>query len=97
MDVADTTVTFVHTEPPTVTVELFTKFVPVIVMVVPPAVLPVTGLTDETVGVEATEKVTDLAIFPRAPSALLKTKLTVYEPTCVGVPTIVAGRTQPVL
>ena len=75
--VADATVTFVQAAPPTVTVAPAAKFVPVNVIAVPPVVEPDVGLTDVTVGVDATEKVTDFAILPRAPSGRLKTKLTV--------------------
>jgi hypothetical protein len=50
IDVAETTVTLVQAEPPTVTVAPLTKFVPVIVIAVPPAVEPDVGLTEVTVG-----------------------------------------------
>ena len=50
IDVAETTVTLVQAEPPTVTVAPLTKFVPVIVIAVPPAVEPDVGFTDVTVG-----------------------------------------------
>ena len=50
IDVAETTVTLVHAEPPTVTVEPLPKFVPVIVIAEPPAVEPDVGDTDVTVG-----------------------------------------------
>jgi len=52
-DVPDPTTTDVHAAPPTVTVAIDTKAVPVIVIDVPPAVEPDTGDTDETTG-EAT-------------------------------------------
>ena len=48
--VAFATLTFVAAVPPTVTVAPSTKFVPVIVTDVPPAVVPVFGETDVTVG-----------------------------------------------
>ena len=50
IDVAETTFTLVHAEPPTVTVEPLPKFVPVIVIAVPPAVEPDVGDTAVTVG-----------------------------------------------
>jgi hypothetical protein len=50
IDVADTTTTFVHAALPTVTAEAPVKFVPVIVIAVPPAVEPDVGLTEVTVG-----------------------------------------------
>jgi hypothetical protein len=43
IDVAETLTTLVQALPPTVTVAPDTKFVPVIVIGVPPAVLPVDG------------------------------------------------------
>jgi hypothetical protein len=45
-----TTVTFVAAVPPNVTVAPAAKFVPVIVTAVPPAVVPLLGLTLLTVG-----------------------------------------------
>jgi len=48
--VALTTVTFVAAAPPNVTVVPEAKFVPVIVTAVPPAVVPLFGLTPVTVG-----------------------------------------------
>ena len=50
IDVAETTVTLVQADPPTVTAEPLAKFVPVIVIAVPPAVDPDVGLTEVTVG-----------------------------------------------
>ena len=52
IDVALTTLTLVAATPPTVTVAPLTKFVPeiVIVIVVPPAEVPLDGDTDVTVG-----------------------------------------------
>ena len=50
IDVAETTLTLVHAEPPTVTVEPLPKFVPVIVIDVPPAVEPDVGDTAVTAG-----------------------------------------------
>jgi hypothetical protein len=50
IDVGDTTTTFVHAVPPTVTAEALVKFVPVIVTAVPPAVEPADGDTPVTVG-----------------------------------------------
>ena len=50
IDVAETTTTFVHAAPPTVTAEAPVKFVPVIVIAVPPAVEPDVGDTAVTVG-----------------------------------------------
>ena len=55
IEVAETTVTLVHAEPPTVTVEALPKFVPVIVIAVPPAVEPDVGDTAVTVGAGATK------------------------------------------
>jgi hypothetical protein len=49
-DVADTNVTDVHAAPPTVTVAPLTKFVPEIVIDVPPPAGPFAGETDDTVG-----------------------------------------------
>ena len=53
IDVAETTVTLVQAEPPTVTVEPLPKFVPVIVIDVPPAVEPDVGFNAVTVGTGA--------------------------------------------
>ena len=50
IDVADTTTTFVQAALPTVTVKALPRFVPVIVIAVPPAVEPDVGLTEVTVG-----------------------------------------------
>jgi len=50
IDVALTTVTFVAATPPNITVAPEAKFVPVIVTAVPPAVVPLFGLTPVTVG-----------------------------------------------
>ena len=50
IDVAETTLTLVHAEPPTVTVEPLAKYAPVIVIAVPPAVEPEIGDTAVTVG-----------------------------------------------
>jgi hypothetical protein len=50
IDVAETTTTFVQAALPTVTVEALPRFVPVIVIAVPPAVEPDVGLTEVTVG-----------------------------------------------
>ena len=50
IDVAETTTTFVHAALPTVTVEALPRFVPVIVIAVPPAVEPDVGDTADTVG-----------------------------------------------
>ena len=50
IDVVDTTVTFVQVAPPTVTVVPAAKFVPAIVMTVPPPSAPDAGLTADTVG-----------------------------------------------
>ena len=55
IDVAETTVTLVQAEPPTVTVEALPKFVPVIVTAVPPAVEPEVGDTAVTVGAGVTK------------------------------------------
>ena len=55
IEVAETTVTLVHAEPPTVTVEALPKFVPVIVIAVPPAVEPDVGDTAVTVGAGVTK------------------------------------------
>ena len=52
IDVAETTVTDVQALPPTVTVAPAAKFVPVMVIAVPPAVLPVAGEMPVTVGAE---------------------------------------------
>ena len=52
IDVAETTVTDVQALPPTVTVAPAAKFVPVMVIAVPPAVLPEVGETDVMVGAE---------------------------------------------
>ena len=49
-EVADVTVTPVHTEPPTVMAVAPVRLVPVIVMAVPPAVEPLVGDTAVTVG-----------------------------------------------
>ena len=53
IDVADTTVTLVHAAPPTVTVAPDKKFVPVIVIDVPPAAVPDVPETLDTVGAAA--------------------------------------------
>ena len=53
IDVAETTTTFVHAALPTVTAEAPAKFVPVIVIDVPPAVDPDVGDTAVTVGAGA--------------------------------------------
>ena len=45
-----TTRTFVAAVPPIVTLDVPVRFVPVIVIAVPPLVAPVFGLTDEIVG-----------------------------------------------
>jgi hypothetical protein len=50
IDVADTTTTFVQAALPTVTAEALPRFVPVIVIAVPPAVEPDVGDTAVTVG-----------------------------------------------
>jgi hypothetical protein len=50
IDVAFTTLTLVAATPPTVTVAPLTKFVPVIVIGVPPAEVPLDGDTEVTVG-----------------------------------------------
>ena len=50
MLVEPTTFTVVQFDPPTLTVAPVTKFVPVIVMLVPPEPDPLTGLTVVTVG-----------------------------------------------
>ena len=52
IDVAETTETLVQAMPPTVTVAPETKFVPVIVIDVPPAVEPLVGEIDPIVGAE---------------------------------------------
>jgi len=49
-EVADITVTPVHAKPPTVILVAPVKLVPVMVMVVPPAVGPLVGETEATVG-----------------------------------------------
>jgi hypothetical protein len=53
IDVADTTVTLVQAAPPTVTVAPDKKFVPVIVIEVPPAVVPDVPDTLDTLGAAA--------------------------------------------
>ena len=53
IDVADTTVTLVQAAPPTVTVAPDKKFVPVIVIEVPPAVVPDVPATLDTLGAAA--------------------------------------------
>jgi hypothetical protein len=53
IDVDDTRVTFVHAAPPTVTVGPVKKFVPVIVIDVPPAAVPDVPETLDTVGAAA--------------------------------------------
>jgi hypothetical protein len=53
----DTTATFVHATPPTVTAEALVKFVPSIVIPVPPAVGPESGETPVTVGATTTSHV----------------------------------------
>ena len=50
IDVSLTTTTLVAATPPTFTLDPTIKFVPVIVMTVPPVVSPTFGLTDEIVG-----------------------------------------------
>ena len=50
IDVGDATFTPVHADPPTATVAPAAKFVPVIVIAVPPAVEPDAGTTPVTVG-----------------------------------------------
>ena len=52
IEVAETNVTDVQALPPTVTVAPGAKFVPVIVIDVPPAVLPEVGAIDVMVGAE---------------------------------------------
>jgi len=54
IDVAETTVTDVQALPPTVTVAPAAKFVPVIVIAVPPAVLPEVGEIEPMVGADTT-------------------------------------------
>lgn len=54
MDVSLTTVTLVAAAPPMVTPVTPVKFVPVMVTLVPPAVVPVFGLMAVTVGAGAT-------------------------------------------
>ncbi len=51
-DVADTTVTAVQAAPPMVTADAPVKSVPVMVTLVPPAVVPLVGLMLPTVGAE---------------------------------------------
>jgi hypothetical protein len=53
IDVDDTRVTLVHAAPPTVTVGPAKKFVPVIVIDVPPAAVPDAPETLDTVGAAA--------------------------------------------
>ncbi len=53
IDVDDTTVTLVHSAPPTVTVAPDKKFVPVIVIDVPPAAVPDVPETLDTLGAAA--------------------------------------------
>ena len=50
IDVSLTTTTLVAATPPTVTLDPPIKFVPVIVIAVPPVMSPTFGLTDEIVG-----------------------------------------------
>lgn len=50
IEVADTTFTLVQAAPPTVTPVAPVRFVPVMVMLVAPAVGPLVGDTDATVG-----------------------------------------------
>ena len=50
MDVSLTTTTLVAATPPTVTLDPPIKFVPVIVIAVPPVMSPTFGLTEEIVG-----------------------------------------------
>ena len=52
IDVAETTVTDVQALPPTVTVAPAAKFVPVMVIAVPPAVLPEVGEIEPMVGAD---------------------------------------------
>ena len=52
IDVAETTTTLVQALPPTVTAAPAAKFVPVMVIAVPPAVLPEVGETEVMVGAE---------------------------------------------
>lgn len=60
IDVAETTTTFVQAALPTVTVDALPRFVPVIVIVSPPNVVPVAGSTDEIVGVSGDTVITAL-------------------------------------
>ncbi len=53
IEVDDTTVTLVHAAPPTVTVAPDKKFVPVIVIAVPPADVPELPETPDTLGAAA--------------------------------------------
>ena len=54
MLVDETTFTLVAATPPTVTLVAPVRFVPVIVIAVPPRVVPDDGLTPEIVGTETT-------------------------------------------
>ena len=78
-DVADVTTTLVQALPPTVMLEAPVKFVPVIVIDVPPAVLPDVGDMDVTVGVaifEAPPKKSPNMNCGLAPAAVVMVEVT---------------------
>jgi hypothetical protein len=78
IDVADTTVTFVHETPPTVTVAPARKFVPVIVIDVPPALVPEEAETLDTVGTAASGVTLTALEAEDRPAELRAFKYTVY-------------------
>ena len=84
IDVAETTLTLVHAEPPTVTVEPLPKFVPVIVITEPPAVEPDVGDTAVTVGAGVTKVNNVFAAFDWLPAVT----------TMLAVPAVPVGVVQ---
>lgn len=78
IEVADTTITFVHAAPPTVTVAPARKFDPVIVIDVPPALVPELTETLDTVGAAAKGVTLTALDATDRPAELRAFKYTVY-------------------
>jgi hypothetical protein len=83
-----TTTTFVAVVPPNVTVAPVTKFVPVMVTAVPPAVGPLLGLTLVTVGAVGDVYVNPLVNVPVCVSGLVTTTFTAPA-ACAGVVAVI--------
>ena len=79
IDVDDTTVTLVHAAPPTVTVAPDKKFVPVIVINVPPAAVPDVPETLDTLGAAASGTITTGDDALEDPTELIALSMTEYE------------------